>query len=246
MKYIMEDVVIVTGSSRGIGNEIVKKLAKSNKKVILNYNKSEKLAIKTKKELEKENIFIDIFKANLSKREEAEELVEFTLNKYGKIDILINNAGISQKKLFTDTTDEDWNLIINNNLYSAYIMSKLVIPNMIHNKKGCIINISSIWGSIGASMETLYSISKAGMNGLTKSLAKEVGPSNVRVNSIAPGIINTNMNNDLNKEELNNIKEDIPLQKLGEKSDITRCVEWLIEDNYTTGQIICVNGGWDM
>ena len=115
---------------------------------------------------------------------------------------------------------------------------------MIHNKNGCIINISSIWGVIGASCEVHYSVSKAGIDAMTKSLAKEMGPSNIRVNSIAPGIINTEMNKKLNEEEINNIKEEIPLEKIGKAQDIEKCIEWLIEDEYTTGQIISINGGW--
>ena len=117
---------------------------------------------------------------------------------------------------------------------------------MINRKQGCIINISSIWGEIGASCECLYSITKAGVDALTKSLAKELGPSNIRVNSIAPGIINTRMNNHLSDEEKEDIKEDIPLEKIGEPEDIAKCVEWLIEDNYTTGQVISINGGWSI
>ncbi|MCI8471302.1 MAG: 3-oxoacyl-ACP reductase FabG [Clostridia bacterium] len=240
----MERVAIITGASRGIGREIAKQLAKSEIKVIANYNHSEKEAKELKNELEKENIIIDIVKADISKREEAHKLVQFALEKYKKIDILVNNAGISEYKMFTDETDEDWNRVINTNLYSAFVMSQEVIPNMIHNKEGCIINISSIWGIIGASLEVLYSISKAGMNGLTKALAKELGPSNIRVNSIAPGMIQTEMNNKFSKEELEEIKEEIPLEKIGHVSDIAKCVKWLIEDNYTTGQVISINGGW--
>lgn len=240
----MNKIAIVTGASRGIGREIAKQLAKNNIKVIANYHHSEKEAITLKEELEKENIVIDIVKADLSKREEAHQLVQFVLEKYHKIDILINNAGISEYKIFTEETDEDWNKIINTNLYSAFVMSQEVIPNMIHHKSGCIINISSIWGMVGASLEVLYSISKAGMNGMTKALAKELGPSNIRVNAIAPGIIDTKMNDKFSTEEIEQIKEEIPLEKMGETTDVAKCVKWLIEDNYTTGQIISINGGW--
>ncbi len=117
---------------------------------------------------------------------------------------------------------------------------------MIHNKKGCIINISSIWGITGASCEVHYSVSKAGVDALTKALAKELGPSNIRVNSIAPGIINTEMNAHLSEEEKQNIEEEIPLEKIGKSSDIERCVKWLIKDEYTTGQVISINGGWNI
>ena len=170
--------------------------------------------------------------------------MQYVLNKYGKIDILINNAGISEYKMFTDETDKDWNKVINTNLYSAFMMSQEVVPNMIHNKNGCIINISSVWGMVGGSLEVLYSISKAGMDGLTKGLAKELGPSNIRVNSIAPGIIDTEMNNNLSEEELEELKEQIPLGKIGTPVDIARCVEWIINDTFTTGQVISPNGGW--
>ena len=240
----MEKVAIVTGASRGIGREIAKNLSKNNIKVIANYNNSEKEAIELKSKLEKENIKIDIFKADVSKREEARNLVKYTVNKYGKVDILINNAGISEYKLFTEETDDDWNRVINNNLYSAFVMSQEVTKNMIQNKSGCIINISSIWGLVGGALEVIYSISKAGMDGLTKGLAKELGPSNIRVNSIAPGLIQTNMNNIFSEKEINDLKGEIPLNKLGETIDISKCVDWLIEDNYTTGQIISINGGW--
>lgn len=239
-KNIVNKVVVVTGSSRGIGANIVKTLAKKGYRVILNYNKSENYAQNVQKEL----INVDIFKADVSKKEEAVSLINFAIEKYGKIDVLINNAGISQSKLFTDLTDEDWNNIINSNLNSAFFCSREAAKNMIHNKSGLIINISSIWGITGASCEVAYSTSKAALNGFTKALAKELGPSNIRVNAIAPGIISTDMNNYLSNEELESIKEEIPLERIGETIDISKCVEWLIKDNYTTGQIISINGGW--
>ena len=240
----MEKVAIVTGASRGIGREIAKSLAKQNIKVIANYNNSEEKAIELKKELEAEGIEIDIVKADVSKREEIKHLVQYAIGNYGKIDILINNAGISEYKLFTDETDEDWNKVINTNLYSAFAVSQEVIPNMIKNKNGCIINISSVWGMVGASMEVLYSVSKAGIDGLTKALAKELGPSNIRVNAIAPGIVDTDMCKNFTEEEIENIKEEIPLERIGKVEDISKCINWLINDNYTTGQIISINGGW--
>ena len=240
----MEKVAIVTGASRGIGREIAKSLAKQNIKVIANYNNSEEKAIELKKELEAEGIVIDIVKADVSKREEIKNLVKYAIENYEKIDILINNAGIGEYKLFTDETDEDWNKVINTNLYSAFAVSQEVIPNMIKNKNGCIINISSVWGMVGASMEVLYSVSKAGIDGLTKALAKELGPSNIRVNAIAPGIVDTDMCKNFTEEEIENIKEEIPLERIGKVEDISKCINWLINDNYTTGQIISINGGW--
>ena len=242
----MNKIIIVTGASKGIGREIAKQLAIKGNTIIANYNKSEKEILELKKELEEKNIKIEIFKADVSKKEEVSKLVNYVIEKYKKIDVLINNAGISQIKEFTQITDEDWNNMINTNLNSVFYMSQETCKNMIHNKKGCIINISSIWGTIGASCEVHYSVSKAGVDALTKSLAKELGPSNIRVNSIAPGIIDTEMNKHLTKEEIEYLKEEIPLERIGKTQDIARCVKWLIEDEYTTGQVISINGGWNI
>ena len=240
----MNKVVIVTGASRGIGRNIATTLAKKGYIVIANYNKSENKAIELQQNLEKENINIDIFKADVSNRDEVKKLVQFVINKYKKIDCVINNAGIDQVKMFLDITDTDWNNMISNNLNSVFYMCQEVLPYMIHEKNGVIINISSIWGVTGASCESHYAVSKAGIDALTKSLAKEMGPSNIRINSIAPGFIDTEMNNNLNEEEKKEIKEEIPLQKIGKVEDVSRTVEWIIEDEYITGQVISVNGGW--
>ena len=242
----MREIIIVTGASKGIGREIAKELAIKGNIVIANYNKSENKIIELKKELEEKDIKIDTYKADVSKREEAKKLVQFAIEKYGKIDVLINNAGISQIKEFTQITDNDWNNMINTNLTSVFYMSQETCKNMIHNKKGCIINISSIWGITGASCEVHYSVSKAGVDALTKALAKELGPSNIRVNSVAPGIINTEMNSHLSEKEIEKLKEEIPLEKIGRTQDIEKCIEWLIEDEYTTGQVISINGGWNI
>ena len=139
-----QKIAIVTGASRGIGREVAKELAESGITVIANYNKSEEEAKKLQQELEEQNFKLEIFKADVSKREDVKKLVEYTIEKHGKIDILINNAGISEYKLFTDETDEDWDKLINTNLYSAFAMSQEVIPNMVHNKKGCI-NMGNSW-----------------------------------------------------------------------------------------------------
>ncbi len=242
----MKKTAIVTGGSKGIGASIVKILAEEGFNVVLNYNKSEELAKKIQEECTQKGYSVEIYKADVTKREETKKLVEFAISKFGNIDVLVNNAGISQIKLFTDITDEDWNNMINTNLNSVFYMTQEVAKNMIHNKKGCIINISSIWGVTGASCEVHYSVAKAGVDAMTKSLAKELGPSRIRINSIAPGIIDTSMNRDLSKEELKQIEEEIPLERIGRTKDIAKCVKWLIEDEYTTGQIISINGGWNI
>lgn len=243
-KSIVNKVVVVTGGSRGIGAQIVKTLANENYKVILNYNNSKEQAEKIQQELLEQGKEIEIIKADVSKREETEKMIQFAINKFNKIDVLINNAGISQEGLFTDVTEEEWQKIINTNLNSVFYCNQQALKYMIQEQQGCIINISSIWGETGASCEVAYSTTKAAINGMTKALAKEVGPSNIRVNAIAPGIIDTDMNRNLTNEELEQIKEQIPLNKIGKALDIAKCVKWLIEDEYTTGQIISINGGW--
>lgn len=242
----MGKTIIVTGGSRGIGKSVVEVFAKEGYNIVLNYNKSEENAKNIKEESTKKGYNVEIFKADVSKKEEVKKLVDFTINKFKKIDVLINNAGISQTKLFTEITEEDWNNMINTNLNSVFYMSQEVCKNMIHEKEGCIINISSIWGVIGASCEVHYSVSKAGIDAMTKSLAKELGPSNIRVNSIAPGIINTDMNKHLSQEDIEELKKEIPLEKIGDPEEIAKCIKWLIEDKYTTGQIIEINGGWNI
>ena len=236
--------IIVTGGSRGIGKCIVENLAREGHNVLLNYNKSVKQAKQLQNELKEEGIIIEIFKADVSNKDEVKRMVEFALSKWGRIDVLINNAGIAKLQMFQDISEDDWNEVMNTNLKSALYMSQEVLPSMIHQKSGCIINISSIWGMVGASCETLYSISKAGMDALTKSLAKELGPSNIRVNSIAPGVIDTEMNSKIDEKIKEEIKESAPLEKIGKPQDIYKCVKWLIEDEFTTGQVISVNGGY--
>ena len=237
----MNKVAIVTGGTRGIGKAIVQELINKGIKVVVNYKKSDNIANQMQ---EKFGDMIKIYKADISKRDEVKGLIAYTLQEYGKIDILVNNAGISQEKLFLDISDTDWNTMIQTNLTACFYTIQEVLPTMIHQKNGDIINISSIWGQTGASCEVHYSVAKAGLNGLTKALAKELGPSNIRVNAIAPGIIETDMTSDYSEEELSNIRSQIPLDKIGSPENIAKCVGWIVDDNYTTGQIIGINGGW--
>lgn len=235
---------LITGGAKGIGKSIVETLSNLNYNIVFSYNHSEELALELKSNLCKEGLVVDCIKTAVTNRSEVKSLVEYTLNKFGKIDVLVNNAGICQYQLFQDISDDDWNTMLATNLTSAFYTIQEVLPTMLNSKNGCIINISSIWGMVGSSCEVAYSVSKAGLDGLTKSLAKELGPSNIRVNSIAPGCILTDMNKNLSQVEINDLKQDIPLAKLGRPIDIAKCVKWLVEDEYTTGQIISPNGGW--
>lgn len=235
-------IILITGASRGIGRQTAKFLAEKGHTIIANYNKSENEARRLLEETK--NLSLEIYKADVSKREEVHKMVEYVLSKYRKIDVLINNAGIDEYKLFTDITDQDWDRMIKTNLYSVFCTTQEVVKYMIHEKNGCIINISSVWGIVGGSLETHYSASKAGINGLTKALAKELGPSNIRVNVVAPGDIDTDMNKNLTKEELKELEEQTPLGRIGTTLDIAKCINWLIEDTFTTGQVISPNGGW--
>lgn len=239
-------VILVTGASRGIGRAIAKELALEGNIVIANYNKSTEKARELKNELQRENIEIDLYKADVSKRTEVENMIDYIIQKYKKIDVLVNNAGIDLVKLFTEVTDDDWNYVINNNLYSVFCVSQAVSKHMINAKSGLIVNISSIFGQIGASCESIYAVSKAGIDGLTKSLAKELSLSNIRVNSIAPGLIDTEMNNDLSEDDIKNVELEIPLKRIGKTEEIAKTVKMLMECDYITGQVIAVNGGWYM
>lgn len=235
-------VCIVTGASRGIGAEIARLLAGNGYEVVLNYNLSYELA----KAISDEFDNVHIFKADVSNVTEMKALVDFALNKFSKIDLLVNNAGCDLIKTINDTSFEDFDRVMKTNLYSAYFMCKFVSESMIREKHGNIINISSIWGSIGASMETAYSVSKAGVDGLTKALAKELGPSGIRVNSISPGIVDTSMNSFLTEDERKDIESEIPLERIGTCKDVADTVLMLEKCPYITGQVIGVNGGWNI
>lgn len=238
----MNKVAIVSGGSRGIGASIVETLASSGFDVVLNYrfsaNKANDIASKFSN--------VVTFQADVSDHAQVKSLVDFTISKFGRIDLLVNNAGIDFINTLSDTSDSDFDTVLRNNLYSAFYLSKEVSPYMINAKSGLIINISSIWGIVGASCEMAYSVSKAGLDAMTKSLAKELGPSNIRVISIAPGIIDTDMNSFLSKEELSEIVNDIPLERIGLPSDVADTVLFLDKNSYITGQVIQVTGGWNL
>ncbi|HCQ5684946.1 TPA: elongation factor P 5-aminopentanone reductase [Clostridioides difficile] len=238
--------VLITGGARGIGKAMSKAFAKEGYNVLVNFNKSENEAKELYTILNEKNFSVKLFKADISNREDVEDMVDYCIKEFGGLDVLVNNAGVSQDKLFTDITDEDWDNMMNINLKGSFYCSQVALKYMISEKKGNIINISSIWGISGASCEVHYSITKAGIIGMTKALAKEVGPSNIRVNSIAPGVINTDMLSGYNEEDIDVLVEETPLMRLGTPEDIANCAIFLASDksNFITGQVISPNGGF--
>ncbi len=234
--------VLVTGGSRGIGKSIVQKFAENGYNVILNYSKSEEAAYRLS---EKYNN-VKIFKADISNKKQVQEMIDYATSEFKKIDILINNAGISSTGLLQDLSEEELNRIFSVNVNGTFFCTQSVLPQMIARHEGKIINISSVWGLVGASNEVAYSASKAAIIGFTKALAKEVGPSNIRVNCIAPGIVMTDMVSDYTVEEFDDIRSQIPLERIGSTEDISNLAYFLASDeaDYITGQIISPNGGW--
>ena len=241
----MSKTVLITGASGGIGTALTVKFATSGWNVIAHYNNSYDSAKILKDSLVSNGYSVFISPADLTKRNEVFALADTAYNKFGNIDALINNAGISQQKLFTDISEEDWDTMINTNLKSAFLCSQAVLPKMISNKSGKILNISSMWGVCGASCEVHYSAAKAGMIGLTKALAKEVAPSGINVNCIAPGLIETSMNDCYSVEELASFVEDIPLGRMGSASEVAELAYFLCSESadYLTGQVISQDGG---
>lgn len=239
--FTLKKTAIVTGGSRGIGAAICEALYNEGYNVVICYNKNkEKADALSEKLAGSYTVYGD-----LREEQDAVNIVSETIKQFGKVDLLVNNAGIAMQKLFQDTTLDEWNNMISSNLTSAFLMSKAVLPNMISSKSGNIINISSMWGQVGGSCEVAYSASKAGIIGLTKALAKEVGPSGIRVNCIAPGVIETDMIGNLNDDDKEALKDETPLERLGMPADIANTVCFLASDkaSFITGQILGVNGG---
>lgn len=236
--------VLVTGGSRGIGKAIVEKFAKENFNVILNYNKSFEPA----KAIEDTYSNVKIFRADVTNRKEVQSMIEFANETFGGIDILINNAGTGCTGLLQDLTFDEWQDVFNVNVNGVFNCTQSILPSMLTKHSGKIINISSIWGLVGASCEVAYSASKAAVIGFTKALAKEVGPSGITVNCIAPGIIMTDMVSQYTVEEFDEIRNQIPLGEIGTTEDIANAVYFLAsnESNYITGQVLSPNGGWVM
>lgn len=234
-------VALVTGGSRGIGKACAIELAKAGYEIAISYAGNDEAANKTIEELQALNIKAKSYKFDVSNKEACSKAVEEVMTEFGRIDVLVNNAGITRDGLFMRMNAENWEAVINTNLNSAFYMSNPVVRIMMKQRSGCIINMSSIVGVYGNAGQANYSAAKAGLIGFTKSLAKEIGSRNVRVNAIAPGFIQTDMTKGLEETK---IAEHIALNRLGNPEDIAKTVKFLAEDGtYITGQVIGVDGG---
>ena len=239
------NTVLVTGSSRGIGKAIALKFAKQGYDVIINCIKRQEELLLVKEEVECFQVSCLAFVGDIGNYEIAKELFSLAKQKFGTIDVLVNNAGISYVGLFTDMLPSDWSQVITTNLTSVFNSCQLAIPDMISHKYGKIINISSVWGTVGASCEVAYSASKGGINAFTKALAKELAPSNIQVNAIACGAIDTEMNQFMNPEERASLIEEIPANRFGRTEEVADLVYQLSNGNeYLNGQVIHLDGAW--
>jgi 3-oxoacyl-[acyl-carrier protein] reductase len=236
---------IVTGGTRGIGKAIVLELAKSGCNVAFNYSKSDDLANELVKEIEALGVKAIAKKADVSDFESAKDMIKEVKDEFGQIDYLVNNAGITRDKLLAMMKEDDWDDVININLKSVYNFSKAVIMTMIKQKKGKILNITSVSGIAGVAGQTNYSASKAGMIGFTKALAKEVGKAKINVNAIACGFIETDMTSELPEEYKQKMTDMTALKRFGTTDDVAKVAKFLLSDdaNYVTGQVLSLDGG---
>ena len=242
----MKKTVIITGASKGIGAAMAILFARKGYNVVIGYNESYQLAKMLSSSLSNQGYNVLPVKVNVTNKLETDILIKEVVYKFGSVDILINNAGVAHSGLITDTDEFDVERIFDINLKGVFNCCKSVTPQMVNQKSGKIINISSMWGQVGASCEVAYSAAKAGVIGLTKALAKELAPSGITVNCIAPGLIDTTMNANISVDDLNAFVEDIPLGRMGTAEDIAETALFLASDgaDYITGQVLGVNGGY--
>lgn len=241
----MKKTVLVTGSSRGIGKAIALKFAQMDYNVIINCSRSQDELIRTKSEIEACHASCLAFLGDMGDYNTVGKLFNMIDKQFGGLDVLINNAGISYIGLLTDMSPDDWNRVISTNLTSVFNCCSYAVPLMLRKKRGKIINISSVWGNVGASCEVAYSASKGGINAFTKALAKELAPSSIQVNAIACGAIDTEMNHFLSEEDRIRLIEEIPADRLGQADEVA-LLAWQLANtaDYLTGQIISLDGGW--
>lgn len=237
---------VVTGASRGIGKAIARRLCEQGFAVALICKNNIEKALALKNELVKSGFVAECYRADVSDSVQVNGVFEKISAELGHIQALVNNAGISEQSLLTDITDEMWQEMIGTNLTGVFNCCRAALPGMIKNHSGVIVNIASMWGETGASCEVHYSAAKAGVIGLTKALAKEVGISGIRVNAVSPGVIKTDMLSAFSKDDLSELENETPLGRLGTPEDIANAVEFLISEkaSFITGQVLSVNGGF--
>ncbi len=241
----MNRTALITGASRGIGRAAAELLAERGYRLMLNYFRSEGSVQELKQKLTAAGADAEIFQADVGDPRQAEAMAEACCKRFGRVDVLINNAGIADVGLLTEVTDERWDRLWRVNVGGVFYTCRAVLPGMIREKRGKIINLSSIWGIAGASCEAAYSATKAAVIGLTKALAKEVGPSGIQVNCIAPGAVETDMNAALDEAALRSLREETPLGRLGTPREIAAAIAFLAseESDFITGQVLSPNGG---
>ena len=238
-------VVLITGASRGIGAACARAFAKAGFDVAVNFNRSREKAESLARELGGYGVNAIAVQADVSDSASVCRLFDTVKANLGFVDVLINNAGISHVGLLTDMTDDDWNTMIQTNLSSVFYCCRAALSDMIPAHNGVIVNIASMWGEVGASCEAAYSAAKAGVIGLTKALAKELGPSGIRVNAVSPGVVMTDMMKDFSEADIAALKEETPLMSLGTPEDVAEAALYLSSDKarFITGQVLSVNGG---
>lgn len=241
----MSKVALVTGAARGIGKEIAMCLAKEGFDIALNYRSESDSLNQIKEEIEANGVKCFLVKADVSKFEDSENMVKEIIDEFGKIDVLVNNAGITKDTLFLRMKEEDFKSVIDVNLVGTFNVTKNVVPHMMKAREGRIINISSVVGVSGNAGQANYSASKAGIIGFTKSLAKELASRNILVNAVAPGFIKTDMTNVLKEEQKQVILNNVPLRREGEAKEVANVIKFLSGDDssYITGQVINIDGG---
>ena len=237
-------VALITGGTRGIGRDIAFEFLQLGYEVVINYCSNESAAIATQAEFNMLGYCPVLMRADVSDEYQVRDMFSEIFRLYNKIDVLVNNAGISYMGVIQDTTPAEWDRIFGVNMRGVYLCSRAVADRMIGMGGGCIINISSIWGEVGASCEVAYSASKAAVIGFTKALAKELAPSGVRVNCVSPGVIDTEMNAHLTQDEMEELIEEIPMGRIGTGADVAKVCSFLAEAGYVTGEIISVGGGF--
>ena len=243
-------VALISGASGEIGRETAKLFIKNGYFTIALYNKDSESINELKEDLQKENLsdFLFAVQADFCKQEEIYSAFSVIEKNFNHIDVLVNNAGVGLYEFITETSDEDWDRVFDINVKSAFILTKLALKSMISRHSGKIINVSSIWGQVGASMEVCYSASKSALIGFTKALAKEVSPSGINVNCVCPGVIDTKMNARFSSEEMNELINETPIGRLGTPTDIAELIFFLSQEksSFITGQIITADGGFTL